>query len=155
MIMKYLSTFTRKEKIFFFKMFTSEIQTRVRYAETDRMGYVYYGNYATYFEVARVEALRTMGMTYKEMEDEGIILPVLDYSVKFLKPAFYDDLLTIKTVIKEMPTARIRFDYETYNEKNVLLNVANTTLVFINKQTLKPCAAPEYFVSHMKKYFEK
>ncbi|MFI5220657.1 MAG: acyl-CoA thioesterase, partial [Bacteroidia bacterium] len=113
-------------------MFTSEIQTRVRYAETDRMGYVYYGNYATYFEVARVEALRTMGMTYKEMEDEGIILPVLEYSIKFLKPAFYDDLLTIKTVIKEMPAARIRFDYETYNQDGILLNIAETTLVFVD-----------------------
>lgn len=134
-------------------MFISETSMRVRYAETDRMGYAYYGNYATYFEVARVEALRTMGMTYKEMEDEGIILPVLEYYIKFIKPAYYDDLLTIKTVIKEMPAARIRFEYETFNENKALLNVANTTLVFINKQTLKPCPAPDYFVSHMKKYF--
>lgn len=134
-------------------MFTSEIQIRVRYAETDRMGFVYYGNYATYFEVARVEALRKMGMTYKEMEDEGIILPVLDYKIKFIKPAYYDDLLTIKTVIREMPMARIHFEYETFNEKNVLLNFAETTLVFINKETLKPCPAPEYFLSHMKKHF--
>jgi acyl-CoA thioester hydrolase len=134
-------------------MFSSEIKIRVRYAETDRMGYAYYGNYATYFEVARVEALREMGMTYKEMEDEGIILPVLEYSIKFIKPAFYDDLLTIKTVINNMPGARIRFDYETFNEKNVLLNVANTTLVFINKSNNKPCAAPVYFTEHIKKYF--
>ncbi len=134
-------------------MFISETTLRVRYAETDRMGYVYYGNYATYFEVARVESLRQMGMTYKEMEDEGIILPVLEYYIKYIKPAFYDDLLTIKTVIKNMPGARIHFEYETFNEKKVLLNVANTTLVFINKETLKPCAAPPYFISHMEKHF--
>ncbi|HKR03592.1 MAG TPA: thioesterase family protein [Bacteroidia bacterium] len=134
-------------------MFNSEINIRVRYAETDRMGYVYYGNYATYFEVARVECLRTMGMTYKEMEDEGIILPVLEYYIRFIKPAFYDDLLTIKTVIKNMPGARITFEYETFNEKNILLNVANTTLVFINKNTLKPCPAPDYFKEHISKYF--
>ncbi len=134
-------------------MFSSEIKIRVRYAETDRMGYAYYGNYATYFEVARVESLRIMGMTYKDMEDEGIILPVLDYHIKFIKPAFYDDLLTIKTVIKNIPGARINFEYETFNEKNVLLNIANTTLVFINKNTLKPCAAPDYFKQHMLKYF--
>jgi acyl-CoA thioester hydrolase len=134
-------------------MFSSEIKIRVRYAETDRMGYVYYGNYATYFEVARVESLRIMGMTYKDMEDEGIILPVLDYQIKFIKPAYYDDLLTIKTVIKNIPGARINFEYETFNEKKVLLNIANTTLVFINKNTLKPCAAPDYFTQHMSKYF--
>jgi len=117
------------------------------------MGYVYYGNYATYFEVARVESLRIMGITYKEMEDEGIILPVMDYHIKFIKPAFYDDLLTIKTVIKNMPGARITFEYETFNEKNVLVNEASTTLVFINKDTLKPCRAPDYFREHMSGYF--
>ncbi len=135
-------------------MFESKIQIRVRYAEADRMGFVYYGNYAAYFEVARVEALRQMGITYKEMEDRGILLPVLDYSVKFIKPAGYDDLLTIKTVIPEMPQARIKFEYETTNENNILINKANTTLVFINKETMKPCPAPEYFLSHIREYFE-
>lgn len=134
-------------------MFTSETKIRVRYAETDRMGYVYYGNYAAYFEVARVETLREMGMSYKDMEDQGIILPVLEFNIKYLKPAFYDDLLLVKTTIKEMPAARIHFDYETYNEKNVLLNIASTTLVFINKENLRPCAAPAYYIDHMKKYF--
>lgn len=140
-----------RKKIF---MFISETKLRVRYAEADRMGFVYYGNYAAYFEVARVEALREMGMTYKEMEDQGIILPVLEFYIKYIKPAFYDDLLTIKTVIKQMPMARIYFEYETYNEKNVLLNIANTTLVFISKETMKPCAAPQYFIDHMKEYFD-
>src|SRR3972149_10534934 len=103
-------------------MFISELKLRVRYGETDRMGYVYYGNYAEYFEVARVEALRELGMNYKDMEDSGIMLPVYTFSVKYFKPAFYDDLLTIKTNIKEIPKARITFSHEIYNEKRELLN---------------------------------
>ena len=95
-------------------MLNADINIRVRYAETDKMGYVYYGNYATYYEVGRVEALRKLGMSYKEMEDEGIMLPVLSFNIKYFKPAFYDDLLTIKTSITEMPNTRIKFEYECY-----------------------------------------
>lgn len=134
-------------------MYKTEIQLRVRYAETDRMGYVYYGNYAQYFEVARVESLRTLGFTYKAMEDDGIILPVLDFSVKYLKPAFYDDLLTIVTSITKLTATRLFFEYETFNEKNDLLNKAATTLVFINKNNMKPCAGPAHFADCLKKYF--
>ncbi len=134
-------------------MYHSEVQIRVRYAETDQMGYVYYGNYASYFEVARVETLRNLGFSYKAIEESGIILPVLSYSIKYIKPAFYDDLLTINVTIKEIPMARIKFDYETYNEKDELINVADTTLVFINKNTNKPCAAPADFLSALKKFF--
>ena len=115
-------------------MYTNEIQIRVRYAETDRMGYVYYGHYAAYFEVARVEMLRSLGFSYKKLEDEGVILPVLDYNIKYIRPGYYDDLLTIKTTIKELPTARMRFNYETFNEKKELINIAETTLVFVNKK---------------------
>ena len=134
-------------------MYVTETQLRVRYGETDRMGYAYYGVYASYFEVARVESLRNMGMSYKEMEEGGIMLPVLDYSIQYKKPAFYDDLLTIKTTIPELPKARIRFQYETYNEKGDLLNTADTTLVFINMATGKPCAAPENFLKKLSSYF--
>lgn len=134
-------------------MFRSELKLRVRYAETDRMGFVYYGNYATYFEVARVEALREMGLTYKAIEDSGIILPVLEYRIKYFKPAFYDDELTIRTVIKEMPSTRIHFEFETYNSDSVLLNAAHVTLVFVDAKTLKPCAAPKEFAAVMRKYF--
>lgn len=134
-------------------MYQSEIQVRVRYAETDQMGYVYYGNYASYFEVARVEALRNLGFDYKSIEENGIILPVLSYSINYLKPAYYDDLLIIKVRIMEVPLARIKFDYETYNDKDQLINKADTTLVFINKQTKKPCAAPVEFINVLKKYF--
>lgn len=134
-------------------MYQSEVQIRVRYAETDQMGYVYYGNYASYFEVARVETLRNLGLNYKAIEESGIILPVLSYSIKYIKPAYYDDLLMIKVIIKELPMARIKFDYETYNEKDELINIADTTLVFINKSTNKPCAAPKDFIDAMKKFF--
>jgi len=134
-------------------MYHSEIQIRVRYSETDQMGYVYYGNYASYFEVARVETLRNLGFSYKEIEAGGIILPVLSYSIKYIKPAFYDDLLTINVAIKEIPMARIRFDYETYNEKDELINIADTTLVFINRASNKPCAAPAEFIKALKKFF--
>lgn len=134
-------------------MYTSEIQVRVRYAETDQMGYVYYGNYAAYFEVARVEALRSLGFSYKKLEEDGLMLPVLDFSVKYFKPAYYDDVLTIKTTIRELPQARIRFEYETYNENDVLLNTANTSLVFINKTTNRPCPAPLEFRNAIGKFF--
>lgn len=134
-------------------MFISETTVRVRYAETDKMGYVYYGNYATYYEVGRVESLRQLGLSYKEMEDNGIMLPVLDLSIKYIKPAFYDDLLTIKTIVKEIPGMRIHFYYEVYNESGMLLNKAETTLVFINMNTNKPCLAPEFFIEKIKQYF--
>jgi acyl-CoA thioester hydrolase len=134
-------------------MYTTEIKIRVRYGETDRMGYVYYGNYAEYFEVARVEALRNLGFSYRKLEDEGIMLPVLNFSVKYLKPAFYDDELTIKVSISEIPAARIRFDYEIYNERDELTTVADTTLVFINRAANKPCPAPPDFLDALKKFF--
>ena len=133
-------------------MFTSKTKVRVRYSETDMMGYCYYGNYAAFFEVARVEAIRGLGFSYKQMEDEGIALPVLDFSIKYYKPAFYDDELTIETTIKEVPKARIHFSYKTFNAKGDLLNQAETTLVFINKSTMKPCPAPDAIAQAIGKY---
>src|SRR5258708_837093 len=111
-------------------MYITETRIRTRYAETDQMGYVYYGNYAQYFEVGRVEALRNLGMSYRELEQRGILLPVVSFDIKFLKPALYDENLNIITKIMEKPSVRIKFDYETYNEKGELLNTASTTLVF-------------------------
>jgi len=134
-------------------MYISETTVRVRYAETDKMGYVYYGNYTQYYEVGRVEALRDLGSSYKEMEDNGIMLPVYTCTIKYLKPAFYDDLLVIKTTIKELPTAKITFDYEVYNQQGELLNTATTVLVFINITTNKPCPAPTSFMEKIKNYF--
>jgi acyl-CoA thioester hydrolase len=135
-------------------MFTETTKVRVRYGETDRMGYVYYGNYAEYYEVGRIEALRKLGFSYRTMEDNGIMLPVLSFDIKYIRPAFFDDLLTIKTTVTEIPKARIRFGYETFNEKEDLLNVGNTELVFINKSTNKPCPAPEDFLKAISKYFK-
>lgn len=134
-------------------MYNSETTIRVRYAETDRMGYVYYGNYAQYYEVGRVEALRQLGMSYRALEDSGIMLPVLNYTVKFFKPAFYDDLLTIRTSIIELPHVRIKFSYEIYNAHNEKLNEADTTLVFINIKSNKPCAAPDEFIGKIQEFF--
>ncbi len=134
-------------------MYISETTVRVRYAETDKMGYVYYGNYTHYYEVGRVEALRQLGTSYKEMEDSGVMLPVYTCNIKYLKPALYDDLLVIKTTIKELPALKITFDYEIYNQKEELLNTGNTTLVFINMATNRPCKAPESFLEKIGKFF--
>jgi acyl-CoA thioester hydrolase len=135
-------------------MYKHTTQIRVRYSETDRMNYVYYGNYAQYFEVARVEALRNLGISYKELEEiEGVMLPVLDYQIKFFKPGFYDELLTINTTIVKMPEARICFEYDVFNEKNELINKASTTLVFVRKNTMKPMMAPDSLLSKLKIYF--
>lgn len=134
-------------------MYISETTVRVRYAETDRMGYVYYGNYAQYYEVGRVEALRQLGTSYKEMEEFGVFMPVYKCNLKYIKPAFYDDLLLIKTTIKELPAIKIIFDYEIYNQKQELLNVGNTTLVFIDGISNKTRLAPESLIKKLKMYF--
>lgn len=135
-------------------MFHSTISIRVRYAETDRMEYVYYGRYAEYFEIARVETLRNLGITYRELEDSGILLPVLDYQVKFFKPVYYDELITVKSVIPVLPAARIHFNYETFNSDNIKVNSASTSLVFIKKETKKPCPAPESLLVKLRPYFK-
>ncbi|XOV93118.1 MAG: acyl-CoA thioesterase [Bacteroidota bacterium] len=136
-------------------MFQHEIKIRVRYAETDQMGYVYYGNYATYFEVARVEAFREIGFTYKELEESGIGMPVLEYKTKYLGPAKYDDLLTVKVSIPEMPGVRIRYEYEVTDESGKVLNQAETTLVFIKMENGRPTRLPEDFEKLMRKYFKE
>jgi len=134
-------------------MIEHKVEIRVRYAETDQMAYVYYGNYASYFEVARVETFRLIGFSYKELEEAGVMMPVLEFYTKFLKPAKYDDLLTIKVVVKEKPGIRIKFDYEVYNSQNTLLTIADTTLVFVNSQTGKPCHLPDTFQAIVENYF--
>lgn len=115
---------------------------RVRYAETDQMGYCYYGNYASYFEVARVEALRERGVYYKEMEENGVLLPVKQFEVTYHQPAKYDDLLEIRTRIIQLEGVRIAFEYKTYNDRGDLLNEAYTLLVFLSAVTQKPIAIP-------------
>ena len=135
-------------------MYISETKLRVRYGETDQMGYVYYGNYPLYYEVARTEMIRKLGWPYKKIEENGIMLPVLSLNVKYIKPAFYDDELTIKTIIRKLPSARIEFEYEVYNENNELINKGETSLVFVDMKTMKPTVAPKGFLDDIKKYFE-
>ena len=119
---------------------------RVRYGETDPMKYVYYGNYAEYFEVARVELFRSLGMSYDEIEKRGIFLPVSEYKIKYLKPALYDQLLEIRTYIRKIPGIRIEFDYEIYNEENIKITEASTTLFFLDSETNKIVKCPDYLM---------
>ncbi len=125
---------------------------RVRYSETDQMGYCYYGNYAQYFEVGRVEALRDFGFSYKELEFQGIMLPVAEFKVNYLSPAFYDDELTIVTKIISLVGARIYFEYEVLNPAGNCISKASTTLVFVSKVNMRPIQPPASFVELMKKH---
>ena len=135
-------------------MYIAETQTRVRYAETDQMGYAYYGNYATYYEVGRVEALRQLGFNYKELEAEGVMMPVTELHCRFIQPAKYDELLTIRVIIKELPKVRMHFSYEVLNELGLKINEGETILVFINMSTNRPCRAPEHLLQILKPHFE-
>lgn len=107
------------------------------------MGYLYYGRYAEYYETGRVEALRALGFVYREMEENGLIMPVVDMRIRYRKPAFYDDLLEIKTSIPELPGVRIRFNYEIFNSEKKIINEGETTLVFYNVEKKRPCECPE------------
>ncbi len=121
----------------------SEVKLRVRYGETDRMGYCYYGNYAQFLEVGRVEALRELGISYKALEDKGVALPVQNYQISYKRPAYYDDELTVLTVIRSLEGARIIFDYKVLNQENELICTAETTLVFVNMESGRPMKVPE------------
>lgn len=134
-------------------MLIYETQIRVRYGESDRMGYAYYGNFPLYYEVGRTEMLRSLGLSYKSMEDEGIILPVINLQSNYIAPALYDDLLTLKTYLKELPTVRIKFEYEVYNEAGEKLNFGETTLAFSDSKTRKPERPPKYFIDKVKDFF--
>ena len=135
-------------------MYISEQKIRVRYAETDRMGYVYYGNYAAYFEVGRVEALRALGLSYRVMEEQGVMLPVLSYQTKYFKPAFFDDELTIRTIVTEIPTGtRITFHYECMKE-GVCINKAETSHVFVKTSNGRPCPIPESVTKKLAPFFK-
>ena len=136
--------------MYYCSMYSFDSKIRVRYSETDQMSFVYYGVYAQYYEVGRVELLRSLGVTYKELEEMGYALPVVNLNIKYKKPAFYDDELTIRTTIKDFPSAKIVFHYETLNAKNELLNTGEVVLVFVSKKTGKPCFAPEIVMSKLK-----
>ena len=130
---------------------TDEIKIRIRYGETDQMGVVHHGNYAQYLEMGRIEWLRKLGISYKKMEEEGIMLPVLSLSLNFKQSAYYDDLINVKTQLKKLPSARIEFDYEITNEQGEILTLANTVLVFMNMSTNKPIRCPKYLLDKLQK----
>ena len=137
-------------------MYKHTYQKRVRYGETDQMGYLYYGNYALYYEIGRVEALRSVGIQYKNLEKEhGIMLPVVKMEARYVKPALYDDLLQIETSIKEMPGRLIHFHFRILNENQVLINKGEVVLSFVNMETGKVVIVPEGIRSKLAPYFDQ
>ena len=134
-------------------MYESITNVIVRYGETDQMGVVYYGNYALYYEQGRAAAIKQLGYSYKEMEDDGIMMPVIEMQSKYLKPAKYDDTLTIKTIVKELPTRKMTFYSEVYKGET-LINSGFVTLLFVNKENNKITSAPKQLLQLLKPYFE-
>ena len=135
-------------------MFTYDVQIRVRYAETDQMGYVYYGNYAAYFEVARTEAFRQLGILYKEMEAAGVGMPVGELRTRFRRPARYDDLLTVRLLLRKPARgASVLFEYEVYNEARELLAEGHTLMVFVRLATGRPVPVPADVTTRLAPYF--
>lgn len=135
-------------------MFTHDVtDIRVRYFDTDQMGIVYYGNYARFYEIGRVETLRHLGLSYKALEADGISMPVYDLQSRFFRPARYDDLLTVRVTIPQMPKTRFMFSYEVFNQDGQLLNTGQTTLVFVRTDTGRPCTAPADLVEATKPFF--
>lgn len=132
-----------------------EYTVRVRYAETDQMGVVYHGNYAQYFEMGRVEWLRNLGVSYKWMEENGIMLPVVSLTMNYKKPAGYDDLIRVKTTFVKQSSVKIEFDYEIYNEKEELLTTGSSTLVFVDMKTGRPTVPPNYISEKLLTFLEE
>ncbi len=135
-------------------MFIHETKIRVRYGETDQMGYMYYGNYPAFLEVARAELLRSIELPYKNFEDQGVMMPVLEMNIKYLKPALYDQEITIKTYLKKLPGIRIHLSHELFNENNDLLTTAEITLVLVDMKSNRPCQPPIRFIERLKPYFK-
>ena len=135
-------------------MFTHDTQVRVRYGETDQMGYLYYGNYALYYEVGRAEMIRDLGLSYKEMESKlGIMMPVMSLQMRFVRPALYDELVTIRTTLRELPTHTITFHMELFNEKKKLLNGGLVKLCFVEMATNRTVAPPQYLIDKLQPFF--
>jgi len=131
-------------------MHNSQISFRIRYSETDQMGVVYHGNYLQFLEIGRVEWLRSLGISYKSMEENGIMLPVISLQINYRKSAVYDDLITVVTKLRKLPAVKIEFDYEIFNEKGEQLIEASTVLAFLDIDTKKPMRCPEYLLTKLK-----
>lgn len=135
-------------------MLNAETQIRVHYALTDQMGYVYYGHYAQFYEIGRTEAIRQLGYTYKDIEEEGVIMPVGSMSIRYLRPARYDDLITVKTTLRELPEGnKITFYHEIYNENDELLNKGEVVLYFMERSGMQPTGMPPFLFNILKNYF--
>ncbi len=134
-------------------MYSHDTTIRVRYSETDRMGYVYYGHYAQYYEIGRVELFRSLGFNYRELEDSGVNMPVIDMKSKFIKPATYDEVLTVRTTVPELPGSKICFRYDIYNEENDLIHSGETNLAFVDKAKQKPTKVPSWFLDRLREWF--
>jgi acyl-CoA thioester hydrolase len=136
-------------------MIENKTPLKIRYSETDQMGYAHHGNYAKYFEIGRLELLHDLGISYKKMEEEGLILPVYSINTRFIKPAKFDDSLTLRTILKEIPTARITFEYEIYNSENEKISTGETVLVFVNTHKNRPIKIPKKLLSKITEKFLK
>ncbi|HZL09045.1 MAG TPA: thioesterase family protein [Prolixibacteraceae bacterium] len=136
-------------------MIITETKIRVYYQDTDKMGVVYYGNYARYYEIGRTEMIRDLGFTYKKMEELNIMLPARSLKMNFLKSAYYDDLITIRTIVDTIPKVRFPIKTEIYNDKGELINSGETVLVFFNALTNKPAAPPKYFIDELTRHFNE
>lgn len=130
-------------------MLTNEISFRIRYGETDQMGVVYHGNYAQYLEMGRISWLRSLDLSYKEMEASGVMLPVVSLDIKFIKPALFDDMVTVRTVLKKLPMVRIEFEYILTNQMNEILAEAKTVLAFMDSSKKRPIKCPEYILNKL------
>ena len=130
-------------------MNTNETKIQIRYGETDQMGVVYHGNYSNFLEIGRIEWLRALGVSYKRMELEGIMLPVISLSLKYKKSTCFDDVISVKTTLKKTPTATIEFDYEITNDEGEILTLGNTVLAFINMKTNRPTRCPKYILDKL------
>lgn len=135
-------------------MYSHDTQIRVRYGETDQMGYLHHGNYPLYYEVARVECMRALGFPYGKMERDGILMPVLSLDSKFIRPVLYDELLTVRASVLELPTTRMKFRYEIFNEEGVKVNEGHTVLCFVDAASRRPMRCPEFIHAILKDFFQ-
>ena len=135
-------------------MISSEVKYRVIYRDTDKMGVVYHANYIAFYEIARTEMFRSLGIPYSELEKMGVMTPIVEVESKYKAPAYYDDLLTIRATIKELPAVKFDVEYEVFNEQGTLINTGRTLLGYVNMERLRPCRAPQVFIDRLRPYFE-
>ncbi|NQX84463.1 MAG: acyl-CoA thioesterase [Flavobacteriaceae bacterium] len=131
-------------------MHSYKFNIRIRYGETDQMGVVYHGNYPQFIEIGRIEWLRSLGISYKEMEEEGVMLPVVSLAINYIKPVFYDDVISVNTTVKKKPTASIDFEYEITNASGEVVTTATTVLAFVNMKTKRPMRCPQYVLDKLR-----